>query len=88
MAWPDFFIAHMYRYCSETFLYLVGTAFRCGCVLVPLELPTIGSISTRNGASVAQKVQTLFVDDIDGSAAEGTIRFGLAGIRQSRRDSV
>jgi hypothetical protein len=46
-------------------------------VLVPLELPTIGSISTRNGASVAQKVQTLFVDDIDGSAAEGTIRFGL-----------
>jgi Lsr2 len=28
---------------------------------------------------VAQKVQTLFVDDIDGSAAEGTIRFGLDG---------
>jgi sRNA-binding protein len=28
---------------------------------------------------VAQKVQTLFIDDIDGSAAEGTIRFGLDG---------
>ena len=28
---------------------------------------------------MAQKVQTLFVDDIDGSAAEGTIRFGLDG---------
>jgi hypothetical protein len=28
---------------------------------------------------VAQKVQTLFVDDIDGSPAEGTVRFGLDG---------
>jgi hypothetical protein len=28
---------------------------------------------------VAQKVQTLFIDDIDGSSAEGTIRFGLDG---------
>ena len=28
---------------------------------------------------MAQKVQTLFVDDIDGSDAEGTIRFGLDG---------
>jgi hypothetical protein len=28
---------------------------------------------------VAQKVQTLFVDDLDGSAAEGTVRFGLDG---------
>lgn len=26
---------------------------------------------------MAQKVQTLFIDDIDGSAAEGTVRFGL-----------
>jgi hypothetical protein len=26
-----------------------------------------------------QKVQTLFIDDIDGSAAEGTVRFGLDG---------
>jgi len=28
---------------------------------------------------VAQKTQTLFIDDIDGSAAEGTVRFGLDG---------
>jgi hypothetical protein len=28
-------------------------------------------------APVAQKVHTLFVDDIDGSAADGTVRFGL-----------
>ena len=28
---------------------------------------------------MAQKVQTLFVDDLDGSEAEGTIRFGLDG---------
>jgi hypothetical protein len=37
------------------------------------------SVSTRNGESVAQKVQTLFIDDLDGSAAEGTVRFGLDG---------
>jgi hypothetical protein len=28
---------------------------------------------------VAQKIQTLFIDDLDGSAAEGTVRFGLEG---------
>jgi hypothetical protein len=33
----------------------------------------------RIGAAVAQKVQTLFIDDIDGSAAEGTVRFALDG---------
>ena len=32
-----------------------------------------------NGASVAQKIQTLFIDDLDGSEAEGTVRFGLDG---------
>jgi len=31
----------------------------------------------RNGAAVAQKVQTLFIDDLDASAADGTVRFGL-----------
>ena len=29
---------------------------------------------------MAQKVQTLFIDDLDGSAAEGTVRFGLDGV--------
>jgi Lsr2 len=28
---------------------------------------------------LAQQIQTLFVDDIDGSEAEGTARFGLDG---------
>jgi hypothetical protein len=28
---------------------------------------------------MAQKIQTLFIDDIDGGAAEGTVRFGLDG---------
>ena len=28
---------------------------------------------------MAQKVQTLFIDDLDGSAADGTVRFGLDG---------
>jgi hypothetical protein len=28
---------------------------------------------------VAQKVQTLFIDDLDGSAADGMVRFGLDG---------
>jgi hypothetical protein len=28
---------------------------------------------------MAQKIQTLFIDDIDGGEAEGTIRFGLDG---------
>jgi hypothetical protein len=30
---------------------------------------------------VAQKVQTLVIDDIDGSAAEGTVRFELDGTK-------
>jgi hypothetical protein len=29
--------------------------------------------------AVAQKIQTLFIDDLDGSPAEGTVRFGLDG---------
>ena len=36
-------------------------------------------ISERNGAALAHKIQTLFVDDLDGSEADGTVRFGLDG---------
>lgn len=32
-----------------------------------------------NGAAMAQKVQTLFIDDLDGSEADGTVRFALDG---------
>jgi len=28
---------------------------------------------------MAQKIQTLLIDDLDGSAADGTVRFGLDG---------
>ena len=28
---------------------------------------------------MAQKIQILFIDDLDGSEAEGTVRFGLDG---------
>src|SRR6202451_304147 len=28
---------------------------------------------------MAQRIQTLFIDDIDGGAADGTVRFGLDG---------
>jgi hypothetical protein len=28
---------------------------------------------------MAQKIETLFIDDIDGGTAEGTVRFGLDG---------
>lgn len=35
---------------------------------------------TRKGRfQVAQKITTLFIDDIDGGAAEGTVRFALDG---------
>src|SRR5438876_12391900 len=43
------------------------------------ELLMMVPVSTRIGELVAQKVQTLFVDDIDGSDAEGTVRFSLDG---------
>ncbi len=33
----------------------------------------------KNGRAVAQKIQTLFIDDLDGSEAEGTVRFALDG---------
>jgi hypothetical protein len=39
----------------------------------------MNQISRRNGADMAQKVQTLFIDDLDGSEADGTVRFGLDG---------
>lgn len=35
--------------------------------------------SERNGSAVAQKIQTLLVDDLDGSDATGTVRFGIDG---------
>jgi hypothetical protein len=36
-------------------------------------------IGERNTAVMAQKVQTILIDDLDGSQADGTVRFGLDG---------
>jgi hypothetical protein len=40
---------------------------------------TDDEVSEGKEAPVAQKIQTLFIDDLDGSEAEGTVRFGLDG---------
>jgi hypothetical protein len=50
--------------------------YACSAWIVYAGAP---EISERNQASVAQKIQTLYVDDLDGSEAEGTVRFGLDG---------
>src|SRR5579871_2428013 len=44
---------------------------RLGCSVI--RYPTCGVYE------MAQQVQTLFIDDIDGGDAEGTVRFGLDG---------
>jgi Lsr2 len=36
-------------------------------------------VSPHNGDAVAQKIQTVFIDDLDGSDADETVRFGLDG---------
>ena len=56
-------------------------ARRCGYASAGLLLSTLmHRIDDQNGAAVmAQKIQTLFVDDLDDSEAEGTVRFGLDG---------
>lgn len=43
------------------------------------QLSAILMTVRENGALMAQKVQTMFVDDLDGSEAEGTVHFGLDG---------
>lgn len=65
-TWPSFLCIHYQRASID-------------CVLEQREFRTMVSVRVRIGESVAQKVQTLFVDDLDGSAAEGTVRFGLDG---------
>src|ERR1700739_1636531 len=37
------------------------------------------AIPTHQEHVMAQKIQTLFIDDIDGGEAAGTVRFGLDG---------
>ena len=59
-----------------------GPACRLEAVRYPgFKLHTLvrHTTSERTRAAVAQKIQTLLIDDLDGSAAEGTVRFGLDG---------
>jgi hypothetical protein len=43
-------------------------------------MPTLAyQVSQENGATVAQQIQTIFIDDLDGGDADGTVRFGLDG---------
>jgi len=62
-------------------------------------MPTLAyQVSQENGATVAQKIHTIFIDDIDGGDADGTVRFGLdsteyeidlnAGHAQALRDAL
>ena len=44
-----------------------------------LQLP-VDERNTNGAIPLAQKIQMLFVDDIDGGEAEGTVRFGLDGV--------
>jgi Lsr2 len=40
----------------------------------------VHEIRDGNGTAVAQKIQTVLIDDLDGREADGTVRFGLDGI--------
>jgi hypothetical protein len=37
----------------------------------------------RKGGSVAQKILTVFIDDLDGSEAEGTVRWTAPSMRST-----
>ena len=53
---------------------------RCGCALMGFGcLRWCANIGEKDGAAMAQKIQMLFIDDIDGSEAEGTVRSALDG---------
>jgi hypothetical protein len=50
--------------------------YACPAWIIYADAP---EISERNRAFVPQKIQTLFIDDLDGSEAECTVRFRLDG---------
>jgi Lsr2 len=61
-----------------TGLWRLGTSVRLHACAFGLST-LVHQISERNGAVVAQKVKILLIDDLDGSEADGTVRFGLDG---------
>jgi Lsr2 len=58
-----------------------GRARRHGCTLVRLELHTLVRQRSVRGLERPRlrRYRPLFIDDLDGNAAEGTVRFGLDG---------
>jgi hypothetical protein len=59
----------------STFILLAGAAMTSSDRIVYADASNHG----RNCIHMAQKVQTLLIDDLDGKEAEGTVRFGLDG---------
>jgi Lsr2 len=45
----------------------------------PLTLAGDQGNQKKRNVFIAQKAQTLYIDNIEGSSAEGTVRFGLDG---------
>src|SRR5882757_672951 len=75
---------HQYRWSlSKQCSYAGPCAAAVNAVRIRLKTIGISSLTHQgragNGVVMAQKIQTLLVDDIDGSEAEGTVRFGLDG---------
>ena len=68
------------RSATSTGAELRRLSARAGWALARLNcIHYVLTISERIQAAVAQKIQTLFIDDLDGSTAGGTVRFGLDG---------
>jgi hypothetical protein len=55
-------------------------AYRCGDEIAgELIVYAVHHFKKRSHGRMAQKVQTLLIDDLDGSEADSTVRFGLDG---------
>jgi nucleoid-associated protein Lsr2 len=52
----------------------------CGELIIGADDLCLAVYIEERSNHMAQKVQTLFIDDIDGGEAEGTVQFGLDGI--------
>jgi nucleoid-associated protein Lsr2 len=58
----------------------ISGAHRRGCTSCAAWMAClVRQIRQGDGTSVAQKIQTLLIDDLDGTKADGTVRFGLDG---------
>jgi DNA-binding LytR/AlgR family response regulator len=65
--------------CSAVGVVASVHAWRLGMLVRPRLFTLAHQIGDMNGVSVAQKIQVLLIDDLDGSQADGTVRFALDG---------